>query len=151
MCQCNTGYKGADCSEKVELLTNGYSKTLRYNGTGWTYFQLQNDIPLGNKYVLSLTSNYPLDVFVIAGDNEPTQFKNDLEFRTQKSVKISFASFPQLNTFVASVRVNGLSAGTNTYNQVTLTAKFTVTPVSAVTSENPTTIDRLYLLASANE
>ena len=90
-----------------------------------------------------MTSNYPLDVFVSAGDNEPTQFKNDLEFRGQKSVKISFSSFPQLNTFVASVRVNGVTAGTNTYNPVTLTAKFTVAPVSAISYENPSTFEGL--------
>lgn len=32
-CKCNAGYKSADCSEKVEALTNGYSKTFNFNGT----------------------------------------------------------------------------------------------------------------------
>ena len=41
ICKCNAGYKSADCSEKVELLSNGYSKQFKFNGTLWKYFQLE--------------------------------------------------------------------------------------------------------------
>lgn len=37
-CKCNDGFKSADCSEKVEVLTNLYSKTFNTNGTQWIYF-----------------------------------------------------------------------------------------------------------------
>ena len=49
-----------------------------------------------------------IDMFITVGDNsEPTQFKNDIEFRNQNSFIISLDSLPSLTKFVAAVRING--------------------------------------------
>ncbi len=61
-----------------------------------------------------------MDVYIIGGDNEPTQFKNDFEFRKQTYLKISSSSFPNLYTFVAAVRVSGIEYNGNIYHMTTL-------------------------------
>jgi hypothetical protein len=32
-CECNSGYKGADCAEKAETLVSNYNKIFIINGT----------------------------------------------------------------------------------------------------------------------
>ena len=58
-----------------------------------------------------------MDIFIASGLNaEPTQFKNDMEFRKQNSLVISSSSFPTLTRFVAAVRVNGIQYNGNVFH-----------------------------------
>ena len=69
-----------------------------------------------------------MDVYLSAGVNaEPTQFKNDFEFRKQSQVTIASSSFPSLTSFVAAVRVNGVEFNGNIYHQSVTKATFTQT------------------------
>lgn len=38
-CSCNSGFRSADCSQKVNALTDGASTTLSLNGTQWAFFE----------------------------------------------------------------------------------------------------------------
>lgn len=44
MCQCDEGYRSADCSEKLHMLKDNYSLVSVYNGTSWAYFQFKEDM-----------------------------------------------------------------------------------------------------------
>jgi hypothetical protein len=81
-CQCNDGYKSADCSEKVEVLGNLYSKTFNLNGTQWVYFQFKDGLKANEQFEFTLKSNYPMSIFISKGVNtDPTEFSNDVEIR----------------------------------------------------------------------
>ena len=54
MCLCNAGFKGADCSEKLEMLDDAYSQAFSYNGTQWTYFQYNKGLKTGESYDFTL-------------------------------------------------------------------------------------------------
>lgn len=55
-CQCDDGFKAADCSEKVEVLASGYYKQFVTNGTQWIYFQYKNGLFRGYEYELDISS-----------------------------------------------------------------------------------------------
>lgn len=58
-----------------------------------------------------------MDIYISKGMNsEPTEFKNDLEFRKQSYLKFSSTSFPSFTRFVAAVRVNGIEFNGNIYH-----------------------------------
>lgn len=115
------------------------------------YFQLASDIPAGNKYEFSLVSNQPIDVWVGAGDSEPTKFNHDFEFLGRTSVKLSLASLPQLNTFVAAVRINGVQPNGNIFNSIQLTAKFTVVAIPPMAALNYSNFEALSALNLAQK
>lgn len=90
MCSCNEGFKGADCSEKLEMLIDGYQGAFSMNGTQWVYFQLNTSLLPGESYLFTLQSQYMMDIYVVTGTiREPTEFSNDLEFKQQTTVSLS--------------------------------------------------------------
>lgn len=113
-CTCFEGFKGADCSEQVEVLTNDYRSSIKINGTQWVYYQFNENLQPGEEFVLTLSSTAALDIFISAGPNgDPNEFINDLEFKKQSFIKISSSTFPSLTKFVAAVRVNGIKLNGN--------------------------------------
>ena len=56
LCQCNPGFIGGDCSEKVEVLDDGYSQAFSFNGTQWTYFQFSKGLQTGESFEFTLQS-----------------------------------------------------------------------------------------------
>ena len=65
-----------------------------------------------------------MDVYVAADDFEPTQFKNDFEFKGQLAIKLSSAAMPGVVKFLAAVRVNSVQYNGNVYRQGTLKSTF---------------------------
>ena len=67
-----------------------------------------------------------MDLYISAGDVEPTEFKNDFEVKRQTYLQLSSVSFPIFTTFVAAIRVYGFDTYDQTYIQSKLRVSFEV-------------------------
>jgi len=87
-------------------------------------------VQFGQDYLFTLTSTEPMDIYISGGTETavtPIEFTNDAAFKKQSYVSFAFSQFPQLSSFTAAVRVNGLEFYTNRFQEVHLNAKFTIT------------------------
>ncbi|CDW71101.1 serine carboxypeptidase [Stylonychia lemnae] len=126
-CQCNQGFKGADCQVQAEMMKDGYQKRFQFNGTQWAYFVFDSNLQENQHYELNFIAQNMMDIYVSAGANsEPTQFKNDMQFNKLSQFALDSMSFPQIQKFTVAVRVNGIDFATNTYQQHSMWVSFNV-------------------------
>ncbi|CDW85332.1 serine carboxypeptidase [Stylonychia lemnae] len=131
-CQCEHGFFGDDCTQKIQSLSisQEFQESYQMNGTHWYYFRLENkDNQILNDdeyFELRLSSQRLMDIYIKKDDkSEPTQFQNDMKFLKQQRLVISTQSFPMLrSSFIATVRVDGIDLFENKYHQHTLKASF---------------------------
>ncbi|CDW84139.1 kex1 protein precursor [Stylonychia lemnae] len=126
-CQCNIGFKGADCSEKVEILIDQYYKKIKTNGTQWLYYQYNTGLANNLYYEVVFSSQMPIDIFISSGwQSDPNEFKYDLALRQQNYVRLTSKQFPNFETFTAAVKVNGIEHYSTTFHQSNVGVKFNV-------------------------
>ena len=86
-CDCNPGYKFADCSIKTQNLSNGFIKTYNDLGPVWysfTFHGSQHNTKLG-----LAANNIGVDVYVKKGkDSNPHSFNYDMSFKNVTSINL---------------------------------------------------------------
>ena len=91
------------------------------------FFVFKTGLLIGQNYEFTLSSTYPLDVYVTGGENsDPNEFAFDAAFRQQNYVKFSYDQYPSFATFTAAVKLNGIDYYQNKFNQPSFQAKFIV-------------------------
>ena len=87
-CDCNPGYKFADCSIKTQDLSNGFIKTYNNEGPVWYSFTFHGS---QHNTILGLAANnIGVDVFVKKGkDSDPHSYNYDMSFRNVTSINLS--------------------------------------------------------------
>lgn len=126
-CKCDNGWRGADCSEQAQILTSSYNNKITTNGTSWVFFLFRSGLQMGQTHDFTLSSNFPLDVYVMAGDHsDPNEFEFDAAFKQQNYVRFTSDQYPSFATFTAAVKVNGIDFYSNKFNQPSFTAKFNI-------------------------
>ena len=67
LCTCEKGYRGADCSDKYEVLVGDYFQTFYFTGSRNYFFQYQGS----DDFELILSNANPMDVYINAGSTDP--------------------------------------------------------------------------------
>ena len=77
-CDCNPGFKFADCSKKVTDLTEGLETSFNNTGPFWYTMQYSG----GDKNTtLTLSADQPSSVYIAKGkDSDPNNFVYDMDF-----------------------------------------------------------------------
>lgn len=76
-CECNAGYKFADCSKKVVDLTDGYDENLNMYGPMWYTMQFSGN----STSTLTLTPNITSDIYILkSAKGDPNNFVYDMSF-----------------------------------------------------------------------
>ena len=74
-CTCKSGYKLADCSLKSYVAYYWY-KVFSFKGPKYFSFSVNE------AGILSFESEVPFDIYITRGDSDPTQFSNDMAFKS---------------------------------------------------------------------
>lgn len=78
-CTCTKGFRGADCSQTVGILLDGFTDTQYFKGTKTFFYQYDGGSQASSDFELVLTNAQPMDVYVKSGlANDPTEFLNDM-------------------------------------------------------------------------
>ncbi|CDW77081.1 serine carboxypeptidase [Stylonychia lemnae] len=125
-CKCNEGYTGADCYSKLFELQDNQHQTYKLNGTQYLYFQFQENLSQGQKYVLEISSMFPFDAFFSGIDNEPNEFEYEIAFKSQTYLQLRSDEIQSLPKFKALVRSNAIDHYSNKFYQNTMRIDFSI-------------------------
>ena len=107
-CNCNDGWKFADCAVPSEELHGGYNKTFNVIGPKWYSFTKKKI----NDSTLSLSSNTPFDIFISKGeDSDPNNFIYDMSMMNVRNVNLTNADILRFvinQGYTAAIYVRGI-------------------------------------------
>ena len=123
-CECNDGWKFADCAVPSEELHGGYNKSFNSTGPKWYSFTKKRI----NNSKLSLSANTPFDIFISKGeDSDPNNFIYDMSMLNVHQVNLTNADILRFvinQGYSAAIYIRGIDESTNTLLNTTFSAYF---------------------------